>query len=103
MNEQQNGSVTRCSLIDAQQAMIITVNVTISKENTILEDDHAHFCLHTALIGAAFVCSPKSNCLTIILPAFPIRFTLNQGSSSLFHLGGWMCICHASAGTMSFG
>lgn len=71
MNERQNGSVTHFALSDAQQAMIITVNVTISTENTILEDDHAHFCQHAAFIGAAFVCSPKSHCLKIVLSAFP--------------------------------
>lgn len=84
MNEQQNGSVTHCALSDAQQAMIITVNVTISKENTILEDDRTHFCLQTALIGASFVRSPKSNCLTIILPAFPSDSLLIKGALAFF-------------------
>lgn len=47
MNERQNGSVTHCALNDAQQAMIITVNVTISEENTILEDDHGYTLVFT--------------------------------------------------------
>lgn len=47
MNERQNGSVTHCALSDAQQAMIITVNVTISKENAILEDDHEYTLIFT--------------------------------------------------------